>query len=98
MLDWLRFILTAGFLISGLLILITSVIGSFQVFGSIYILTNGGPMQSTVVMVFLIYQRAFKYFQMGYGSALAWVFAVILLILTWVQMTWSNRWVYYAGE
>ncbi|NLE99670.1 MAG: sugar ABC transporter permease [Anaerolineales bacterium] len=76
-------------------VLITSVIGSFQVFGSIYILTNGGPVQSTIVMVFLIYQRAFKYFQMGYGSALAYVLFAIVLLLTLFQFWVGRKLVYY---
>ncbi len=76
-------------------VLITSVIGSFQVFGSIYILTNGGPLQSTIVMVFLIYQRAFKYFQMGYGSALAYILFAIVLLLTLLQFWAGRKLVYY---
>lgn len=76
-------------------VLITSIIGSFQVFGSIYILTNGGPAQSTTVMVFLIYQRAFKYFQMGYGSALAYILFGIILVLTLFQFWVGRRSVYY---
>lgn len=76
-------------------VLTTSVIGSFQVFGSIYILTNGGPLQSTVVMVFLIYQRAFKYFQMGYGSALAYILFAIILVLTLFQFWVGRKLVYY---
>jgi multiple sugar transport system permease protein len=76
-------------------VLITSVIGSFQVFGSIYILTNGGPAQSTIVLVFLIYQRAFKYFQMGYASALAYILFAIILLLTLFQFLASRRFVHY---
>lgn len=76
-------------------VLITSVIGSFQVFGSIYILTNGGPAQSTMVMVFLIYQRAFKYFQLGYASAIAYILFGIILLLTLFQFLASRRFVHY---
>jgi len=78
--------------------LILGVIGALKVFTSAHAATQGGPQYATWFIALHIYRHAFMYFQMGYGSALAWVFAVILLILTWVQMTWSNRWVYYAGE
>jgi ABC-type sugar transport system permease subunit len=45
-----------------------------------------------------IYNQAFKYFQMGYGSALAWLFLAILMVFTIIQTRFSNSWVYYGGE
>ena len=45
-----------------------------------------------------IYTRAFQYFEMGYASALAWIFFFVLFVFTFVQFRQSRRWVYYAGE
>ena len=45
-----------------------------------------------------IYQQSFSYFRMGYGSALAWIFAVIVMALTIANVRLSDRWVYYGGE
>jgi multiple sugar transport system permease protein len=78
--------------------LILGVIGALKVFTLAYVATAGGPSYATWFFALHIYRQAFEYFRMGYGSALAWVFVVILLIFTYLQMTWSRRWVYYAGE
>jgi multiple sugar transport system permease protein len=77
--------------------LILGVIGALQVFNIAFIATNGGPAFATWFFALHIYRQAFEYFSMGYGSALAWIFALGLLVLTYVQMK-SSRWVYYAGE
>ena len=66
-------------------ILVTSMIGSFQVFTSVYIMTAGGPMRSTDVIVYHIYQAAWEQLRMGYASAVSWVLFVIIMIATWVQ-------------
>ena len=57
----------------------------------------GGPADSTLVMVLYIYQKAFKYYQMGYASALAWVLFIVIMLATWVQFRYA-KWVYYEGE
>jgi len=66
-------------------ILVTSIIGSFQVFSSIYVMTEGGPLHSTDVVVYHIYQNAWEYLKMGYASAMSWVLFVIIMITTWLQ-------------
>jgi len=66
-------------------ILVTSLIGSFQVFASIYVMTEGGPLHSTDVVVYHIYQNAWEYLKMGYASAMAWVLFIIVMIATWLQ-------------
>ncbi|MBC7237101.1 MAG: sugar ABC transporter permease [Chloroflexi bacterium] len=76
--------------------LIMGVIGSLQIFTSAYVTTGGGPSYATWFFALHIYSQAFKYFRMGYGSALAWIFVVILLFFTWFQLRISQRWVYYA--
>jgi multiple sugar transport system permease protein len=77
--------------------LILGVIGALQVFNIAFVGTAGGPSYATWFFALHIYRQAFEYFRMGYGSALAWVFVVILLIFTWIQMSSSKKWVFYAG-
>jgi multiple sugar transport system permease protein len=78
--------------------LILGVIGALKVFTVAFVATNGGPSYATWFIALHIYQQAFNYFRMGYGSALAWIFVVILLIFTYFQLNLSRRWVFYAGE
>jgi multiple sugar transport system permease protein len=78
--------------------LILQIIGSFQVFGSAFIMTHGGPLNSTLFYMLHLYNYAFQYFKMGYASALAWVLFVIILFFTLITLKWSQAWVFYAGE
>lgn len=78
--------------------LILGVIGSFQVFGTSFLMTGGGPDYATYFMVFYIYNQAFQMLHMGFGSAIAWVLFVIQLALTLLQFYLSKKWVFYAGE
>ncbi len=75
--------------------LILGVIGSFSVFSVAYIATEGGPNYATWFYMLHLYYNAFSYFQMGYASALAWIFFVLIFILSYIQIKLSNRWVYY---
>ena len=70
-------------------VVIITAISSFQVFDLIYLMTQGGPLDSTNVLVYAIYKNAFEYFNVGKASALAYVLFVIILVLTMVQ--WSLR-------
>jgi multiple sugar transport system permease protein len=70
---------------------------AFQVFTNVYILTKGGPVNSTLVYVLYIYRQGFQWLHMGYGSALAWVFFVLVFGLTLLQFRLSS-WVYYEGK
>lgn len=78
--------------------LILGVIGALQVFTLSYIATLGGPSYATWFYALHIYRQAFEYYRMGYGAALAWIFVMILLIFTMLQLNLSKRWVYYAGK
>jgi multiple sugar transport system permease protein len=78
--------------------LILGVIGALKVFTLAFVATQGGPSFSTWFYALHIYQQAFAYFRMGYGAALAWIFVLVLLVFTYLQMTLSKRWVYYGGE
>lgn len=77
---------------------IMGIIGSFSVFSVAFMATDGGPAYATWFYVLNLYNAAFRNFEMGYASALAWVFFVILLILTYIQLRLSKSWVYYEGE
>jgi len=80
--------------------LILGLIGTFQIFAQIFVLTDGmgGPQNSTLVYMIYLYRNAFNFFRMGYASAMAWVLFVIILLLTWLQFRLANRWVYYEAE
>ncbi|MBN1260660.1 MAG: sugar ABC transporter permease [Anaerolineae bacterium] len=75
-------------------------IGAFKYFDLAYVLKNGtgGPVDATLFYNLNLFKNAFNYNLMGYGSALAWVLLVIVLVLTILLFSSSNRWVYYAGE
>jgi multiple sugar transport system permease protein len=77
--------------------LVLGVIGALKVFTTAFVATQGGPVYATWFFALHIYQQAFAFFKMGYGSALAWVFVVVLLLFTYFQVVLSRRWVYYAG-
>ena len=77
-------------------ILVVSVIGSFQVFAIVNVLTGGGPALGTDVLVNLLYRRAFTYFDIGRASALAVVLLAMLLILTLIQFRVAGRRVHYG--
>jgi multiple sugar transport system permease protein len=76
-------------------VLIISIIGSFQVFELVYVMTKAGPSNATNTLVFFIYQNGFMFYQMGIASAAAMVLFLIVLVLTLVQYRLQNRWVHY---
>ncbi len=80
--------------------LVMGLIGSFQYFTEVYVASNGegGPLRSTLVYNLYLYQNAFKYFEMGYASALAWILLLITLLATLLVFRSSPFWVYYEGE
>ena len=78
--------------------LILGIIGALRVFTVAYVATEGGPAYATWFYILHLYTQAFKYFNMGYASALAWIFFIILITFTYFQVRTSRRWVFYAGE
>ena len=78
--------------------LIMNLIGSFQAFVQSYVATAGGPLKSTLFYMLYIYNTAFRSLRMGYGSALAWILAMIILVLTILVFKSSPYWVYYEAE
>jgi len=75
--------------------LMMGVIGSFGVFTLAYVATQGGPNYATWFYMLHLYYNAFSFFQMGYASALAWVLFFIVVVLSFLQIRFSERWVYY---
>lgn len=75
--------------------LIMGIIGTFQVFTAGYLITSGGPQNATLFYVLYLYRNAFQYLRMGYGAALAWVLAFIIMGLTVFVFRGLGRRVYY---
>lgn len=71
---------------------IISLINSFQVFDQVMIMTEGGPGGSTNVLVQNIYNHAFRYFEMGYASAMSWILFIVIFVITSIQMKMQKRW------
>lgn len=78
--------------------LIMSFIGSFQVFSQAYIMTAGGPNNSSLFYVYYMYREAFQYGNIGVASALGWILFLIILVLTMLVFKTSAFWVFYEGE
>ena len=76
-------------------VITTMLIWGFQVFNEVYMLTNGGPVDSTKTIMLEIYNTAFRYFRMGEASVLAWLLFSIILVVTILQFSFSKKWVNY---
>lgn len=77
--------------------LVMALINTFQVFNEAYIMTEGGPNNSTLFYVYYLFRTAFKDSQMGYACALAWGLFLIILFLSSLVFLTSKKWVYYEG-
>ncbi|MCC5877533.1 MAG: extracellular solute-binding protein, partial [Candidatus Sumerlaeia bacterium] len=78
--------------------LIIGLIAIFQLFEPAYIMTNGGPSDSTYFFAYKLFDEAFRMLDMGAASAMAWILFIAVLIVTILQLWFSRRWVYYGGE
>jgi multiple sugar transport system permease protein len=78
-----------------LLVSIITIVGSLEVFAQIDVLTGGGPGNSTTVLVYYLYQQAFRFNEFGYASAIAVLLFVIVLVLTLLQWQSRKRWVFH---
>lgn len=78
--------------------LITQLCQAFQEFNGPYIITQGGPRNATTLLSLLIYNAAFKSYEMGQASAMAWVMFVILLVFTTISFISQKYWVYYSDD
>ncbi|MGN6485074.1 MAG: carbohydrate ABC transporter permease [Thermomicrobiales bacterium] len=75
--------------------LVLGIIGALQVFTEAFVLTRGGPNNSTMLLSVYLYQNAFQYLKMGYASAIAWVMFLIVMALTLVVFRSAPMWVHY---
>lgn len=80
--------------------LIMGTIGVLQTFDNVYVMTGGqgGPVDATMMPVLLLFNKAFRYFSMGYASALAWILFSIILVFTLFQLKMAPKWVHYEAE
>jgi len=94
---WRRFVNVTLPMLSPTLffVLVISVIGSFQVFDQVYVLTDGGPGNATLVYNYYLYQNAFEFFRMGYASALAYALFALIFLITLLQVKFLNKRVQY---
>ncbi len=80
--------------------LVLGTIEAFQSFTFVYVLTNGdgGPLDSTLFYSLLLYRNAFSYLKMGYASAMAWLLALTIILISLLIFKSSGRWVFYGGD
>jgi multiple sugar transport system permease protein len=94
---WARFrnvvlpLLTPSIFFTGIL----SLIGSFQVFDQVFVLSRPRPTDATITVVYFIYENGFKFFKMGYATAASWILFLIVAALTAIYFRSQNRWVHY---
>jgi len=77
---------------------VMQVVQAFQEFNGPYIITGGGPLKSTYLLPLMIYEESFKYFNVGYASAISWTLFVIVAVFAAVAFRSSKQWVFYAQE
>ncbi len=77
-------------------IVIMGVIGGFQAFGEIYVMTGGGPAGATTTIVYYIYNNAFQWFKMGYASAISWFLFLLIFTVTLFQWKYAGQKVEYS--
>lgn len=77
---------------------IMGMIGSFQIFSQVYILTKGGPDNASEMLVPYLFDQGFRFNKMGYASALSWVLFVIIMAFTALVFRTSSGWVFYESE
>jgi multiple sugar transport system permease protein len=80
-----RYVTLPGLRATLLFVGVTTIIGSFRVFGQVFVMTNGGPFDSTRTIVQHIYESGFRYFKMGVASSVAWVLFGIVVVFTFIQ-------------
>jgi multiple sugar transport system permease protein len=78
--------------------LVMGVIGSFQYFTEAYMMTNGGPDDATLYYALYLFRRAWRYLDMGYASALAWVLFAVVMAITLLLFRSQKRWVHYGAS
>jgi multiple sugar transport system permease protein len=77
---------------------VMGLIGAFQVFSQVYVLTKGGPDNASQTMVPLLFDQAFSFYHMGYASAISWLLFAVILVFTLIAFRTARRWVFYETE
>ena len=72
------------------------IIGAFQYFTQAYVMTQGGPEDSKTVYGLYLFQRAWRYFDMGYASAMAWILFLVVMVVTGLILRSHRKWVHYG--
>ena len=80
-----------------LFVMVLAMIGAFQVFDQVWVMTEGGPAGATTVVMEQVVRSAFRYGLMGEASAMSWVLFAIILVFTVVQLKFQRKWVHYAN-
>jgi multiple sugar transport system permease protein len=78
--------------------LVMQMIGGFMVFSQAMIITDGGPLNNTMVYALYLYKQAFGYYKMGYGCAMAWILMIIIGFFTLLVFKSSSAWVFYENQ
>lgn len=78
--------------------LVMGLIGTFQIFTQAFIMTAGGPVNSTLFYVYHLFNNAFRYLNFGYAASMAWFLFLIVAVITAFQMKFSSKWVHYEGD
>ncbi|MFO7320180.1 MAG: sugar ABC transporter permease [Chloroflexota bacterium] len=78
--------------------LIMQLISGFKVFTQAFVVTSGGPLDTTLFYTLYVYGRAFSNFQMGYAAAMSWILLLIIAVLTAIAFRLSDRWVFYETK
>lgn len=78
--------------------LVMGIIGSLQTIAQVYIMTGGGPNNSSMMIVPYLFDQAFRYYHMGYASAMAWILFAIIMLFTAVVLRSLSMWVFYESE
>lgn len=78
--------------------LVNGIIGALQTFSTAFIITEGGPNNATMFAILYMYLNAFRWFKMGFASAIAWLLFIYILLLTALVFRSSAAWVHYEGE
>lgn len=77
-------------------LIVTNIIGTFQLFGPIYVLTRGGPGKGTWTLIYEVFFKAYREFDMGYAAAVSWILFVLMFVVTLVQWRYVGRRVEYS--
>ena len=78
--------------------LVMGLIGAFQIFAQVYILTKGGPNNASQMMVPLLFNEAFSFYHMGYASAISWLLFAVIMVFTLLAFRTTRKWVFYETE